>query len=255
MMHCTKQLLINANFFNVMKKIILFTSMLSIQAKAQLVISHQLIGSTGNYSTGGGIALSSSTGEVAVETFFSSSHYLTQGFQQPGSKGISFVINTLNSACIDANNGFAEVQVKTGYAPFQYIWEPNGESTSKITNLKPGKYVVQVTDARGLSLRDSIEILLDFDGACGLHIYNGITPNGDNHNDKWIIDGIEEFPVNEVIIYNRWGDKVWGKKNYNNSDVLWDGNNMDDEQLPDGTYFYLVTINTKKYKGWVELTH
>lgn len=223
--------------------------------KAQISISHQLLGTTGNSSSGGGVMLSSSCGEIATSTFFSSSRFLTQGFQQPTSDELSIQVSSINSTCLDADNGYADVQVKSGLGPFQFKWEPGGQTTASIVQLKPGKYYLKVTDSRGFSIRDSVLIQLDFDGACGLHIYSGLTPNGDNQNDTWIIDGIEEFPENEVSIYNRWGDKVWGKKAYNNSTHVWNGNNSQNEALPDGTYFYLVTVSGKKYKGWVELSH
>ena len=155
---------------------------------------------------------------------------------------------------MDADNGYAEVVVQSGLGPFQFLWLPGNESTSNIKNLKPGKYSITVTDSRGFSLSDSVFVFLDFDGACGLHIYSGVSPNGDNLNDIWVIDGINEFPNNNVYIFNRWGDKVWEKNNYNNTDVIWDGTNMKNENLPTGTYFYIVSIDKKKYKGWVELT-
>ena len=221
---------------------------------AQVSISQQLVGSTGNYSSANGILLSASVGEIAVQTFFSGSHYLTQGFQQPSAGGLSFTTNSLNSACLDADNGYAEVLVKSGLGPFQFNWQPGGETNSSIKNLKPGKYLVKVIDARGFSLTDTVSVFLDYDGTCGLHIYSGISPNGDNHNDTWVIDGISEFPNNNVYIFNRWGDKVWEENNYNNTDVVWDGSNLNNEQLPTGTYFYIVSVDKKKYKGWVELT-
>ena len=221
---------------------------------AQISLSRQLVGSTGNYSSAGGVSISSSVGEVAVQTFFSTTHFLTQGFQQPTSGSLSFTTKTLNSACMDADNGYAEVVVQSGLGPFQFLWLPGNESTSNIKNLKPGKYSITVTDSRGFSLSDSVFVFLDFDGACGLHIYSGVSPNGDNLNDIWVIDGINEFPNNNVYIFNRWGDKVWEKNNYNNTDVIWDGTNMKNENLPTGTYFYIVSIDKKKYKGWVELT-
>ncbi|MBL0047351.1 MAG: gliding motility-associated C-terminal domain-containing protein [Bacteroidetes bacterium] len=235
--------------------LVVFSLLFTLESFAQVTISSQLVGASGNYSSGGGVLLSSSVGEMTVNTFFSGSHYLTQGFQQPNSDALSFTTNSLNSSCFDADNGYAEVAVKSGVGPFQYQWLPTAENTASIKNLKPGSYTVTVTDARGFSLTDTVTVLLDYEGACGLHIYSGITPNGDNHNDTWVIDGINEFPSNHVFLFNRWGDKVWEKNNYNNTDVVWDGTNMKNERLPDGTYFYIVSIDSKKYKGWVELTH
>lgn len=223
-------------------------------AIAQLSITPQLIGSTGNYSSNAGVSLSASTGELAVQTFFSSNHFVTQGFQQPQQKGLSFSVTTISSSCLNADNGFAEVSIKSGVGPFQFLWLPGGETSSSIKNLKPGMYTVTVTDARSFKLSDTVVIHLEYEGACALHFYSGITPNNDHQNDAWIIDGIEEFSSNSVFIFNRWGDIVWQGKNYNNSEVVWNGTSSKNEELPEGTYFYLVTIDHQKYKGWVELT-
>jgi len=84
-------------------------------------------------------------------------------------------------------------------------------------------------------------------------IYNTFTPNGDNKNDTWWIDGIEAFRDNEVQIFNRWGDEVWSAENYDNQATVWNGSNKNGEKLPDATYFYIVKLKSinKVYSGWV----
>jgi gliding motility-associated-like protein len=85
-----------------------------------------------------------------------------------------------------------------------------------------------------------------------LIIYNVITPNGDGINDEWFIDGIEKFPDNTVLIFNRWGDKVHSFEHYNNSSQIWKGDNDKGEPLPDGTYYYILTIKDGGTRtGWV----
>ncbi len=68
-----------------------------------------------------------------------------------------------------------------------------------------------------------------------------ITPNGDNTNDDFIIPCLatEDYPDNQVIIYNQWGDEVYRSKNYQND---WSGT-YNGENLPVGTYFWLVDFN------------
>ena len=68
-----------------------------------------------------------------------------------------------------------------------------------------------------------------------------ITPNGDNTNDDFIIPCLatEDYPGNQVIIYNQWGDEVYRSKNYQND---WSGT-YNGEDLPVGTYFWLVDFN------------
>ena len=88
--------------------------------------------------------------------------------------------------------------------------------------------------------------------ASWLIIHNVITPNGDGINDGWIIDGIEEFPDNTVLIFNRWGDKVNSFDHYNNTTEVWKGDNYQGKPLPDGTYYYIITIqNGGSRTGWI----
>ena len=86
-----------------------------------------------------------------------------------------------------------------------------------------------------------------------LIIYNVITPDNDGHNDRWIIEGIEEYNDNEVLLFNRWGDQVRQFNNYDNSSVVWDGTNKSGDLLPSATYYYIVRVRAieKVYTGWV----
>jgi len=73
-------------------------------------------------------------------------------------------------------------------------------------------------------------------------------------NDTWFIRGIEKYPDNSVMIFNRWGDKLRDFKGYNNSDVVWDGTNHEGEKLPAGTYYYVLTLDdTDTRTGWILL--
>jgi gliding motility-associated-like protein len=86
-------------------------------------------------------------------------------------------------------------------------------------------------------------------------IYNGFTPNDDGVNDRWVIEGIELYPDNEVLVFNRWGDIVKRIYGYDNANNFWDGTRDDNLILPDGTYYYVIKIiyqgQDKYYTGWV----
>ncbi|MCC6723045.1 MAG: gliding motility-associated C-terminal domain-containing protein [Saprospiraceae bacterium] len=72
---------------------------------------------------------------------------------------------------------------------------------------------------------------------------NGITPNGDGVNDEFVFDILlsgENFPDNEIIIFNRWGDQVYHAKPYNND---WKGTNQNGKDLPAATYYYVLRLN------------
>jgi gliding motility-associated-like protein len=81
-----------------------------------------------------------------------------------------------------------------------------------------------------------------------MDIPNGITPNGDGLNDTFVFDIIElsdpeDIPDNRLIIFNRWGDIVYDKSDYDNS---WNGVNDRGEKLPHGTYYYVLYLNIAK---------
>ncbi|WP_170110431.1 cohesin domain-containing protein [Flavilitoribacter nigricans] len=76
-------------------------------------------------------------------------------------------------------------------------------------------------------------------------IMNTITPNGDGMNDNLVFDVLlftpaEEFPDNEIIIFNRWGDIIFQQRPYNND---WNGFNNNGDRLPQGTYYYILRLN------------
>jgi gliding motility-associated-like protein len=98
-----------------------------------------------------------------------------------------------------------------------------------------------------------------------INIYNGISPNGDGKNEKWIIEYIDLFPDtqnNQVTIYNRWGDVVWeDSRNYDNTSVVFTGLNKNGGELATGSYFYKIdlfkdpqkTNKTKTITGYLSL--
>lgn len=89
-----------------------------------------------------------------------------------------------------------------------------------------------------------------------IQIYSAFSPNGDNMNDTWIIDRIENTVTNgnTVSIYNRWGGLINQFKDYNNTTTVWKGETKSGQDVPAGTYFYVIEIEGKEpKKGWVEL--
>jgi gliding motility-associated-like protein len=76
---------------------------------------------------------------------------------------------------------------------------------------------------------------------------NVFSPGGDGYNDYFKVPFIDNYPDNLVLIYNRWGKKVFEGSNYKGD---WDG-----DSLPSGTYYYVVSAPTldKPLKGTVTL--
>ena len=82
-----------------------------------------------------------------------------------------------------------------------------------------------------------------------LTFFNLFTPNGDGRNDKWEIRNLHLYPENELLIFDRWGGKVFKSTNYSNSD-LWEG-----KDLAEGVYFYKFSLpkTGKEYNGWITI--
>ncbi len=185
---------------------------------------------------------------------------LTQGFHQPNLANSSLDANVIfaDASCIGANNGSASLNILSATGPVLYYWQaPISDSSANQSNLAPGTYYFHVEDGN-FTIDDSVVIgETQVDCADSLDFYNGITPNGDGNNDFWTIPGIELVKDNSVTIFNRWGDLVWAAKDYDNitDGKVWKGTNSKGAELPDATYFYVVEVNGKTYKGWVELTH
>lgn len=241
-----------------------------MSASAQQVqLSPVLVGSTGGSFAFSGGTISCSAGEAAIITISNGNNALTQGFHQPAklTEVFSLEMAAYNATCSGSNDGAAKVSVLGGIGPFVFEYEYEdpllgfipyivpSDSTDSLYNLKPGQYIVRVTDFYNRTTEDTFSIKIQYEGDCELKIYSGITPNGDGVNDIWIIDGIQFYQENSVSIYSRWGAVIWEGIGYNNSDVVWDGTwSFSGEKLPSGTYFYLINIPNKQFKGWVELT-
>lgn len=238
-------------------------------------IERQVIGSAGSFVTDGAtMTISFTVGEPIVQTVSNSpSFILTQGFQQPDTDSAIFGIppppivepssiisEIINESCLGLGNGSIRIiSVPNCPAPYSVVISlPGDTAVQDLASLSAGTYNATISSADAAlacSVVTTITVGLDSEESCLLKIYSGLTPNGDGNNDLWIIDGIEDFPINTVKIVNRWGSIVWERTDYNNMDIVWEGRNNGGEDLPDGTYFYIVDIGDGNiYKGWVEVT-
>jgi len=115
-------------------------------------------------------------------------------------------------------------------------------STPSIRINKVGNYEVEVADGV-CKVSKNIEV-----NSIYCDIPKGISPNGDTKNDSF---DLTNFSVNKLEIFNRYGIKVYTKSGYKNE---WDGTSDKGQELPDGTYYYVVEFESGKSKtGWVYL--
>ncbi len=101
-------------------------------------------------------------------------------------------------------------------------------------------------DSSGCIRTDTITIIVDDN----LFIPEGFSPNGDGVNDLFEIIGIDNYPDNKIIIFNRWGDKVYEASPYKGD---WDGVSRTgistNNKLPAGTYFYILDLGKNSREG------
>ena len=138
-----------------------------------------------------------------------------------------------------------------------YIWnDPNGntvgndENALNVTDLLnatpaaetfPITYTLTVRTPEGCELTQPAIVYGIF---CS--IPKGISPNGDTKNDSFDLTGLG---VKDIVIFNRYGTKVYSRHNYTNE---WKGQTDNGKTLPDATYFYVISKdNGESVTGWV----
>ncbi len=80
---------------------------------------------------------------------------------------------------------------------------------------------------------------------------NVMTPNGDGTGEMLLIPNFGDIPPPiELVVVNRWGNLVYKDKNYQNN---WNGKNQNGKELPDGTYYYILTGAGSEVSGAVTI--
>lgn len=111
---------------------------------------------------------------------------------------------------------------------------------------------------------DTANVYITIDGKLiDFVIPEGFTPDGDGTNDVFILPNLALYPNTEVIIFNRWGAKVFESNDYQND---WDGRsqsslNVGGDELPEGTFYYIINmggtledgISGETFKGYLYL--
>lgn len=241
------------------KSIILFIlTFISAVGIGQNVLERSVVSTAGNSSNSANYFISYTIGETAINHAQSTNFSISEGFQKASSfiifDPLTFNIEIISQDCDKTNEGAASItNIKGCLAPYTIKWE-NGSSNSVISDLGIGTHTVTVSAFNGCSLTKTFEINSGENGECDVRFYSGFTPNSDQINDWWIIDNIDKFLSNKLTIYNRYGDIIQQFENYNNSTVVWKGDDKNGNMIADGTYFYVFEANGFTKKGWVEIT-
>lgn len=90
-----------------------------------------------------------------------------------------------------------------------------------------------------LGCKDSLDVVIFIEDTDEISVSKIITPNGDRINDILEIVNIEDFPENEVVVYDRRGRVIFSIKDFENNSS--ESEEMSDNLL-DGIYFYKIDL-------------
>jgi len=146
-----------------------------------------------------------------------------------------------------------------------YLWTGSNAYSSTDQNVvipfasyaDAGTYFLVISVNGCNSIPSTVSVIVNNCDIVDLNIPEGFSPNGDGINDYYEIRGILNFPANTIVIFNRWGNKVFEASPYQNT---WDGIcefglRVGGDKLPIGTYFYILDLGDGSdiYKGTIYL--
>lgn len=131
--------------------------------------------------------------------------------------------------------------ISGGFGLTEMLW---GDTLASDHIYVPGKengtYTIYAHDQCPKTASTTIVV----DAGCQVVIPNVITPNGDGHNDHFVVEGIGGRE-NRVQIWDRWGREVLNTVNYQN--------NFSAKGMSDGVYFYYIKVLEQEYTGHVQV--
>lgn len=174
-------------------------------------------------------------------------------------------INTINAA-FTATPSSGDAPLVVGFlngstGANAYVWNfGNGSGSNNINDtsvyMNQGTYLVTLiatNTTNGCS--DTVTALIEVFEHSILTVPNVFTPNGDGYNDLFMPIYAEGLTKYKMLVYDRWGLKMYEGTNDNTG---WNGAAKNGSAAPDGTYYYIITgsgIDKKEYEftGYVQL--
>ncbi len=107
-------------------------------------------------------------------------------------------------------------------------------------------YFVMITDANGCEKLDTLIVTVG-GNPLDIEAPNLITPNGDGKNDELKFGDLTKYGVNSLRVYNRWGQLLYEKINYQTDEERFDGTHKG-KPLPAGNYYYVLGFRNGELK-------
>jgi gliding motility-associated-like protein len=111
------------------------------------------------------------------------------------------------------------------------------------------KFVLTVTDNSNLTGSDEVVVKVAPQSLSSIQLPLVFTPNNDGIDDTWNWSDTEAFENCKLIIYNRFGQKIYETVSYDNS---WDGR-VNGSPLQEDAYYYVITCENEDKQGAVRI--
>lgn len=108
-------------------------------------------------------------------------------------------------------------------------------------------YGITATDTNG---NESEMAVFCFENCPEIEIGNVFTPNNDGINDFFRPVTDRAVRIAEVFIYDRWGSVVYTSQSVD-IDCIWDGRNLNGEDVPESVYYYLIRFEEDRLPNYV----
>lgn len=118
-------------------------------------------------------------------------------------RGLSIDLEATDESCFENEDGSIITSVEGGNAPYTYEWS-NGATTTNLTGLAPGSYILTVTDSQGRTVSSSAningassvisvtsDVVVPTGGNANGSINTSVTGGGGNYTYQWFFEGME----------------------------------------------------------------
>ncbi len=176
----------------------------------------------------------------------------------PDTNAINLIWNTYNAWPVDSYTVVLQEKVNGTWMQ-EFVHDHNSSPQNPVAapdttyemfvELVPGEYRVCVRttnpgDTQYTAYSNCLPIIITTPPVPDTVVVpNFITPNGDNINDEFILQYVEDYEdLSQVTIFNRWGDRVWQSEPLYDNSNPWRGTNQNNVKLADGVYFYTIEL-------------
>ena len=139
------------------------------------------------------------------------------------------VVNAGNDATINVGHSY-DLLPKVSADVTEVLWSPtsgifrNSYPGITIKPIENTEYTVLVKNEGGCTAQDKVNVFVICNGA-NIFVPNTFSPNGDGANDIFYPRGTGLFKIQNLQIFNRWGQMIFEKNDFNANDANagWNG--------------------------------